>query len=162
MKLMKNGRKDLSFNLKDNEQKNAFDFLNKLGRQQSAFLTILINNFLTENFIENANHVKEDEAKELAKNIIIQKKLNLKKIESLLHTLMNNVQSTTQSQAALPIYEEPILSHFTPKEHPPFKREESPLFQPEESMEEYLEESEDDSVELLNIALIKNQLKSFY
>lgn len=158
VKPMKNGRKDLSFNLNDNEQKNAFDFLSKLGRQQSAFLTILINNFLAENFIDNVNHVKEEEAKELAKNTIVQKNLNLKKIESLLHKLMENVQPTTQSQTALPVFEQPNPSSAISDESPQFKREESALFQPEE----FLEENEDDSDDLLNIELIKNQLKNFY
>ena len=58
-------RKNLKFNLKKEEQRLANDFLEKLGRGQSQFISLLIKNFLQNCGVVNPEELSKEEVKRM-------------------------------------------------------------------------------------------------
>lgn len=102
---IKTGRKNLKFNMNDEEQRKAHDFLSLLGKNQASFITTLINQFLKENGITEPIYVSAEEAKELVNNqsaFPIQKSSLEEMVKKAVSSYLNNTETKIQEKKFMP------------------------------------------------------------
>lgn len=154
-------RMGLSFNLDNEEQKRAYDFLEKLNRTKTQFVSDLVIKYLEEHNLNNVSELSSKEVKKLVERIQEeQKEHNVvvdKNISALLEALTSKVSrriGETQEGIATVSAEPVSIPSLAPLPAGPvietFVQERVELDEEEEIAEEknYNEVGEDDSEEL--------------